>query len=56
MVQVFLGPLDASAHHQGRKALLVYMDSVFDQREINKGDLEDMTVKVAFKENLTASF
>lgn len=56
VIQMFLGPLDASAHHQGRKALLVYMDSVLDQSEINKGDLEDVMVKVAFKENLTSSF
>ena len=53
---MFLGPFDASAHHQGREALLVYINSVLDQSEIDKGDLEDMAMEVAFEENLTTSF
>ena len=56
VIQMFLGPLDASTHHQGRKALLVYMYGILDQGEINKGYLEDVVVKIAFKENLTSSF
>jgi hypothetical protein len=56
VIQLLLGPFDASTHHQGREALLVYMNGILHQSEVNKGDLEDVVVKIAFEEDLTASF
>lgn len=53
---MLLSPRNARAHQQGWKALLVDMDSILDQSEVNQGNLENVMMEVAFKEDLTVSF
>lgn len=48
-IQMVLGPSDTGTAHHTREALLVYTDGVFDQREINVRDLEDVKGKIALK-------
>lgn len=42
VIQVSLGPLDAGACHERREALLVDTDRVFDETEVDEGNLEDV--------------
>lgn len=52
-VEVLLGPFDAGAGHHGGEALLVDADGVFDEGEIDVGDLENVEREVAFEDAAT---
>lgn len=52
-VEVLLGPFDTGAGHYGGEALLVDADSVFDEGEVDVGDLEDVLGEVAFEDAAT---
>jgi hypothetical protein len=43
-IDVFLGPFDASAHHDHGEAALVDQGGIFDQGEIDEGNLVDVEV------------
>ncbi len=46
---MLLGPFDAGRHENLRKAGLVDADGVFDDGEVDEGDLEDVVREVAFE-------
>ena len=50
---MFLGPLDAGGHEDLREAFLVDVYCVFDDGEVDVGDLEDVVGEVAFEAALS---
>lgn len=52
-VEVLLGPLDAGGGHERGETLLVDGDGVFDDGEVDEGDLEDVEGEVAFEDALS---
>lgn len=52
-VEVLFGPFDAGAGHYGGEALLVDADGMFDEGEVNVGDLENVLGEVAFEDAAT---
>jgi hypothetical protein len=52
LVDVLLCPLDARGHELLGKALLEHVDGVFDDGEVNVGDLEDVVGQIAFENAL----
>lgn len=55
IVELFFYPLDASAHHQSRKAILINFDRIAYNGKIDVGYLKDVFVKVALEDALTGS-
>lgn len=51
-VNLFLGPLDARTHEQRWETGLKSRDSVFDDGEVDKGQLPDVLMQVAFENAL----
>jgi hypothetical protein len=49
IINMFFGPLDACRHHNHRETGLVYHGCVFDDCEVDKGDLIDVEVEVTFE-------
>jgi hypothetical protein len=53
IVHMFLCPFDASGHHGHGKAALVDERSVFDNGEVDEGDLVDVEMEVSFENALS---
>lgn len=49
-IQVELGPADTGTAHHTREALLVDADGVFDETEVDEGDLEDVERQITLKD------
>lgn len=49
-VEVLFGPFDTGASHYGGETLLVDTDGVFDEAEVDVGDLEDVEGEVSFED------
>ena len=50
---MFLRPLDAGGHEDLGETLLIDVDCVFDDGEVDVGDLEDVVGEVAFEAALS---
>lgn len=49
---MFLGPFDARRHHDHGEAALVDQGCVFDDREVDIGDLVNVEMKIPFEDAL----
>jgi hypothetical protein len=54
-VNLFLGPLDACTHEQRWKTGLKCRDSVFDDGEVDKGQLPNVLMQVALENALPST-
>lgn len=52
VIDVLFRPLDARGHHDGRKTRLEDERRVFDDGEVDEGDLVDVDVEVAVEDAL----
>jgi hypothetical protein len=52
VIDVLLGPFDTGTHHDHWETALVDQGGIFDEGEVDEGDLVDVMVEVTFKYTL----